>query len=488
MERMNLLTWLDRQALKLAAAKNPIKSIIRSGLEKRMYNTIMEDNPFNLPRKLQEDKFMMARAILASTNKAFDRGIVSPAAKDKILTVLMEKGFLKQDQRHGRFLEKHSIFPPGFLVFCPTMKCNLACSGCYAGSSNKVRSTLPYDIIKRILKDKVELWGSHFTVISGGEPLAYSDGGKTLIDIFRDHPDQYFLFYTNGTLIDRETADQLGELGNATPAISVEGFEKETDTRREEGVYKKILKAFEHLRSAGVPFGISTTAFRDNAELIVSDEFVEFYFDKQGVVYQWIFQYMPIGRGALLEKMITPMQRMHMYDVTWRRIRKEKRFIADFWNCGSVSDGCIAAGGGGGNGYLYIDSNGTVAPCVFNPFTKHNVFEIFKSGGDLNDVYFSPFFEEIRKWQRDYLHNRPCGQHGNMIAPCPIRDHHAEMREIVEKMDAKPLDEFVARTLDDPEYYRGMCEYDEALNDASRETWDAQYLAPERRTTCKKTH
>jgi MoaA/NifB/PqqE/SkfB family radical SAM enzyme len=338
-----------------------------------------------------------------------------------------------------------------------------------------VYDTLPYKTIKRILKEKEELWGSHFTVISGGEPLTYRDGNKTLIDIFRDHPDQYFLFYTNGTMIDEEIARQLGELGNATPSISVEGYETETDARREPGVYKKILKAFEVSRRYGVPFGISTTAFRDNAELIVSDEFVEFYFDEQGAIYQWIFQYMPIGRGALLERMITPEQRMHMYDATWRRIKEEDRFIADFWNCGAASDGCIAAGGGGGNGYLYIDSRGTISPCVFNPFTKNNIHDLYQSGETLNDVYFSPFFEAIRKWQRGYLHDRPLGEHGNIIAPCPIRDHHADMRRIIDEFNAEPLDEFAAKALEDPDYYEGMCAYNQEFEELSRERWREEY-------------
>jgi MoaA/NifB/PqqE/SkfB family radical SAM enzyme len=480
MERLNLVSWLDRKLLKLSATRNPIQNLVRAGMEKRMYHTIMNDNPYNLPHKLMEDKFTMAKAILDSTNRAFDRGIVNEKAKEKILTVLIDQGFIKGDPRHGAFFEKHGIFPLGFLVFCPTMQCNLACTGCYAGSSKKVVDTLPFGIIKRILKDKAELWGSHFTVISGGEPLTYRDGNKTLIDIFREHPDQYFLFYTNGTLIDRDIARQLGEVGNATPSISVEGYEKETDARREKGVFKKILQAFENCRREGVPFGISTTAFRHNAELIVSDEFIEYYFDEQGAIYQWIFQYMPIGRGMLLEKMITPQQRMYMYDVTWRRIREEQRFIADFWNCGSISDGCIAAGGGGGNGYLYIDSRGQVSPCVFNPFTTHNIFDIYNSGQNLNSVYFSPFFEKIRQWQRRYLHDRPAAQLGNLIAPCPIRDHHADMREIIDEIGAKPLDDYAAQALEDPEYYKGMCAYNNAFDEISKDRWDEDYLQPER--------
>lgn len=61
-----------------------------------------------------------------------------------------------------------------------------------------------------------------------------------------------------------EFAARLAEAGNITPAISVEGFETETDTRRGEGVHGRIMKAFDALRRHGVPFGVSATATRHN--------------------------------------------------------------------------------------------------------------------------------------------------------------------------------------------------------------------------------
>jgi len=67
------------------------------------------------------------------------------------------------------------------------MNCNLNCKGCYAGSSTRTDASLPYEVINRILNEKLELWGSHFTVISGGEPFIYRDGKKTFIDVLRDH-------------------------------------------------------------------------------------------------------------------------------------------------------------------------------------------------------------------------------------------------------------------------------------------------------------
>ena len=137
-------------------------------------------------------------------------------------------------------------------------------------------------------------------------------------------------------------AAQIAEVGNLTPAISVEGFEAETDERRGEGVFKKILEAMANLREVGVPFGISVTATRSNAEQVVSDEFVNFYFEQQGAVYGWMFQYMPIGRSITLDMMVTPEQRKWMFEREKHIIHEKHVFLPDFWNGGAVLGGCLA--------------------------------------------------------------------------------------------------------------------------------------------------
>jgi len=156
------------------------------------------------------------------------------------------------------------------------------------------------------------------------------------------------MMYTNGTLIDKKMAKRMAEVGNLTPAISVEGFEKETDERRGKGVFKKVLEAMANLREVGVPFGISVTATKYNAEKIVSDEFVDFFFEQQGAIYGWIFQYMPIGRSYTLDLMVTPEQRKWMFEREKHIIHDKGVFLPDFWNGGLYSSGCLAAGRIGG--------------------------------------------------------------------------------------------------------------------------------------------
>lgn len=464
------------------ASSTPIlRPSIGKILEHFAYHKLVEENSCDYPEQVQRDKAAMTMALINSIERGLSRGLIGASPRHKLAEVFLGKIMFKPVEARRRFIEEHTISPPGFITISPTACCNLKCQGCYAASDAAQRATLPFEVFDRILKEKVELWGSHFTVISGGEPFLYRDGVNTLLDVFERHSDQYFLVYTNGTLITADVAKRLAELGNVTLAISVEGLERETDGRRGKGVFKRILNAFDNLRQAGVPFGISATATRDNFSRILDDEFVNFFFEQQGALYEWIFQYMPIGRGFTLETMVTPEQRIKMYERTWELIRKRRLFIADFWNTGSASNGCISAGGGNGEGYLYIDWNGSVAPCVFNPFCVHNIKEVYAAGGDLNTVVLSPLFTKIRQWQKDYFYERPNHEKGNLIAPCPYRDHHREMRAIIDKVHAQPIDENGRLALEDSMYGEGMMEYGKEFSRLSDAIWETRYLEQERK-------
>ena len=117
-----------------------------------------------------------------------------------------------------------------------------------------------------------------------------------------------FMAYTNGTLIDEKTADRLAELANFSPAFSLEGWREQTDARRGAGTFDKVMQAMDLLRERGVLFGASVTVTRDNVELLFSDAFIDFLVEK-GVVYEWSFHYIPVGRNPDVNLMLTPEQR-----------------------------------------------------------------------------------------------------------------------------------------------------------------------------------
>ncbi|MGB4595655.1 MAG: radical SAM protein [Anaerolineaceae bacterium] len=368
------------------------------------------------------------------------------------------------------FFQEFGMNPPSTMVISPGKTCNLQCVGCYA-SAGPTAEKLDWTTFDQVVTEAKTLWGVRFLAISGGEPLAYRSEGKDLLDIVEKHPDMFFMFYTNGTLIDEKTAQRMAVLGNVTPAISVEGWRERTDERRGTGVFDKVLGAMEQLRKAGVFFGISLTATRHNVEEIFSDEFLDFFFEGQGAFYGWSFQYMPIGRSYTLDLMPTPEQRLWMWKRSWEIVRSRKIFLADFWNHATISNGCIAGGRAHGGGYMYIDWNGAVSPCVFVPYSPINVNDIFANGGTLNNIWANPFFADIRGWQESYTKDK-----GNWLAPCLNRDHHDVLSRLIAKHEPEPMDESARSALLDPDYGKGLEHYGELYGNLTETTWHKQYL------------
>ncbi len=455
----------DKPALRKTVAKIFEWSTYRSSLSFKEY-----------PKQVQLDKFYITRAFIKSIDAAIANARQSPVFRKSFVNNVAPAMFgaiEKTNERREAFKQHYGFGPPAFLVVSPTKFCNLHCTGCYANSDAASHEKLSFEVVDRIIQEKTEKWGSIFTVISGGEPLLYQSESKTIFDLARRHQDNYFLMYTNGTLIDAAMARKLAEVGNITPAISVEGYEAETDARRGKGVYKKILSAMEHLRAEGVPFGVSLTATKENAHLIPSRELVEFY-TKLGALYFWIFQLMPIGRGSM-ELVPTAEQRFEMYNRMFKLIKDDSYFIADFWNGGTLSNGCISAGRMRGGGYLYIDWSGHVTPCVFNPYAAGNINEIYARDGELSEVLISPYFESLQEWQKDYSMSGDAYT-GNWVLPCPMRDHYADILSILEKTHPEPTDEVAAEALSDPKYHEAMVQYDEELETIFGPMWKEKYL------------
>jgi len=235
------------------------------------------------------------------------------------------------------------------------MRCNLRCIGCYAGDYSK-KDDLPFEYVDKIITEAKEM-GTYFYVITGGEAFVRDD----MLDIYKKHNDAAFMVYTNGTFIDRDMAFKLQELGNVAPAISVEGFKKETDERRGKGVWEKVIQAMDNCKEARLVYGFSITPTKYNTEIVYSDKLMKLLTEEKGCAFGWYFTYIPIGRKPDVSLMQTPEQRLY----GWRRVNylrsKYPVFIGDFWNDGMHVNGCIA----GGRQYLHINVKGDYEPCVF---------------------------------------------------------------------------------------------------------------------------
>jgi MoaA/NifB/PqqE/SkfB family radical SAM enzyme len=302
--------------------------------------------------------------------------------------------------RKRDYWEKELGFrPPFILILSPTWKCNLRCRGCYTLGYG-MKSELSLELADRILNECEQL-GIYFITVLGGEPMVYPH----LFTLVEKHPDIFFQIYTNGTLVTRERAQRLADLGNVAVVLSIEGGEKETDNWRGEGVYKRIMGAFEHLNRAA-------TVTRNNIEAVSSEAFV----DKMiglGSTAQMYFLYIPVNGKADFSLMVTPEQRdLLRRRVQWIRNNKPM-FVLDFWNDGPHVEGCIA----GGRKYFHINARGDVEPCVYTHIAVDNIHDT-----PLHKALDSKLFRYIRSRQP---HN------SNHLRPCMIIDNPQVMREVI---------------------------------------------------------
>ncbi|MGB9803432.1 radical SAM protein [Desulfofundulus sp.] len=305
---------------------------------------------------------------------------------------------------------------PNFILVDPTSACNLACEGCWAGRYSQ-KNSLSAERLDRLFQEAKEL-GIYWIVFSGGEPLLYPH----LFDLMAKHNDMAFMAYTNGTLINEKMADKIIEVGNFSPAISLEGWRERTDARRGPGTFDRVMRAMDLLRERGAAFGVSITITRENVMEVTSDEFIDFLIDK-GVIYGWTFHYIPIGRNPNVDLMITPEQRAYLAErIPYIRTHKPIQ-IADFWNDGELVEGCLA----GGRRYFHINAAGEVEPCAFVHFAVDNINE--KS---LVEVLRSPLFAAYQKRQPF---------HDNLLRPCPVIDVPQALRDIVKESGAHPTHE-----------------------------------------------
>lgn len=361
---------------------------------------------------------------------AFIRHMMNEVDHD-VLTTIAVNFFINANLTCWDIQEKaraeHGCNIPWAILLDPTSACNLHCTGCWAAEyGNKLN--LSYDEIDDIIRQGKEL-GIYMYIYTGGEPLVRKND---IIKLCEKHDDCIFLSFTNGTLIDEKFADEMLRVKNFVPAISLEGNEAATDSRRGNGVFGKATKAMKLLRERKLLYGISSCYTSANYDSITSEE----YFDsliEMGAYFIWYFHYMPVGNDADINLLPTPEQRTEVY----HRIRKLRAtkplFTMDFQNDAEYVGGCIA----GGRRYLHINANGDMDPCVFIHYSDSNIRE-----KTLLEGLKSPMFMA-------YHDGQPFND--NMLRPCPMLENPEKLRAMVEKTGAHSTD------LQSPETAEHLC-------------------------------
>ncbi len=304
----------------------------------------------------------------------------NPRARAAVLNNLILGCLLKGYKKRLAFYNEHGTAPPGTLMISPTLRCNLKCYGCYAGTHER-RGELTFDEVDRVLLDAFDM-GTNFIVVLGGEPFMV----PWLLDIVEKHPALAFQIYTNGLLLDDVKIDRLARMGNAAVTLSVDGLREETDKRRGAGTFDKVLKVMDALNRAGVIVGYSVMASRYNFDAIYSDSFVDTLIE-HGAGYGWIPVAVPQGYACNEPELIpTPEQKQQIRGRIQALRRRKPILLMDFLNDADLTEGCGAA-----RITIHVNANGDVEPCVLMPFAVDNIRE-----KPLKEIIRSDFFKGLR--------------------------------------------------------------------------------------------
>ncbi len=318
--------------------------------------------------------------------------------------------------RQDKLKERYNCNIPWAILMDPTSACNLKCTGCWAADYGNQLS-MDIDTLDGIIRQGKEM-GVYFYLYSGGEPLVRK---KDIITLCEKHKDCMFVAFTNATLIDETFADEMLRVKNFVPAISIEGFEKETDSRRGRGTYQAVVRAMEILKRKKLIFGTSCCYTRYNTSIVGSEEFFDDMIQR-GTKFAWFFTYMPVGADSPAELLATAEQREFMYHQI-RKFRGTKPlFTLDFWNDGEYVEGCIA----GGRKYLHINAAGDIEPCAFIHYSDSNIRE-----KTLLEALQSPLFMQYHKGQ-------PFNE--NHLRPCPLLDNPGRLSKMVDTSGATSTD------------------------------------------------
>lgn len=162
---------------------------------------------------------------------------------------------------------------PHMLQFCTqnnpivvwniTNHCNLNCLHCYiTAKDKKYQGELTTAEAKELIDD-LALMKTPVLLFSGGEPLARDDIFE--LASYAQNKGLRIVLSSNGTLITREKASKIREVGLQYVGISIDGLKETHDRFRGiPGAFDKALKGLQILRQEGVKTGIRFTINKYN--------------------------------------------------------------------------------------------------------------------------------------------------------------------------------------------------------------------------------
>jgi len=372
---------------------------------------------------------------LCSTCQNISRNIAKPFYEIGSRLLKADKNFMRNqffNQEYGeawfrgfglmmKGIEKYGVrvpFTPAGpfeIVWNFTYLCNLRCKHCYEDAGGRKRTELSTEEAKQVLDklSKIASIGLPALSFSGGEPLIRRDFFE--VAAYAKKRIGYVSIATNGTLITKDNAKRIKDVGIDYVEISVDGASPalHDEFRGIHGAFEKTMEGVKNCVEEGIDTCIARTLHRNNLSDL--DKLIELS-QNLGVRFMH-FNYIPTGRAKeFVELDLTPDERLHVLEKIGKEIvglylqAKEEQLTSGRTNitvdrffstspqyasvtkelskrCGeefmveahyAAKQGIESVAnflGGCGAGRLYccLEPNGDIKPCVFFPTNKATV-------------------------------------------------------------------------------------------------------------------
>ena len=149
------------------------------------------------------------------------------------------------------------------VVWNMTRRCNLKCVHCYAQAKDiEFENELSTEEGKALIDDLAS-FGSPVILFSGGEPTMRKDLPE--LAAYAREKGMRAVISTNGTLIDREMAKKLKDVGLSYVGVSLDGIRETNDKfRGMKGAFDAALRGLHNCQEEGIKVGLRFTINKQN--------------------------------------------------------------------------------------------------------------------------------------------------------------------------------------------------------------------------------
>ncbi len=204
------------------------------------------------------------------------------------------------------------------VVWNSTRTCNLKCRHCYMDSdSRKYQNELTSSEAKKFIDDLAE-FKVPVLLFSGGEPLIRKDFFE--LAAYAAEKNIRPTLSTNGTLITREVAQEIKNIGVGYVGISLDGLAAVNDKfRGVDGAFNLAMRGIENCVAVGQRVGLRFTINHHNfEELDKIFDFIEAEKINRVCFYHLVYS----GRGSqMLDEDVTPEESRQAMDTIIRRTK-----------------------------------------------------------------------------------------------------------------------------------------------------------------------